>query len=105
MLLSILGLYTLKGCWADYNRQAYHYSLEATHPLLQDNFLTRVKAIEKCALVADSLGYNMFILQDNGMCASGPDMHKTYDEDGTANNCMYGKGGKFASNVYEINSK
>lgn len=100
----VLGLYTSIGCWADYSRHVTHLSLEGTHYLLKDHFLRREDAIHKCGVVAISLGYNVFTIQDGGLCASGPTLHLTYNKDGTANNCAVGKGGLFANSVYEINS-
>ncbi|XP_057313955.1 uncharacterized protein LOC130655241 isoform X2 [Hydractinia symbiolongicarpus] len=102
-LLNDKGLYTSIGCWADYSRHVTQLSLEGTHYLLKDHFLRREDAIHKCGVVAISLGYNVFTIQDGGLCASGPTLHLTYNKDGTANNCAVGKGGLFANSVYEIN--
>lgn len=103
--LSYLGLYHNIGCWADYDLYATRISLETKHDLLLDHFLRRLDKVKKCGTAADSFNYNVFAIQDGGMCASGPTFHTKYDERGKANNCAYGLGGVFANSVYEIKSK
>lgn len=100
-----LGPYTSVGCWADYDRHAADLSMETTETSLQDNYLVRKNAIEKCAEVAYSKKFNIFALHDGGACSSGSNLHVTFDEDGKSNNCAFGKGGAFANDVYELSSK
>lgn len=99
-----IGFYTSIGCWADYNRHAAVYSLETKDQNLQDNYLIRKDAIRKCGEVAFQKKFNVFALHDGGACSSGSDLHKTFDVDGNANNCAFGKGGTFANDVYELKS-
>ena len=66
--------------------------------------MNRLDAVQKCANVADSLNYNVFAIQDGGMCLSGPSFHTTFDKDGVAQNCENGKGGRLANSVYELQS-
>jgi len=101
-LLKQKGSYKPIGCWADYNRHAADVSLETKHSTLQDNYLIRTDAIEKCGAVAYDEKFNVFALHDGGACAAGPLLHQTYKQDGKASNCAFGKGGAFANDVYEI---
>lgn len=70
-----------------------------------DNFLSRKKAVDKCAQVTKSRGWKVFAIQDGGWCASSPTAHLTYNKYGTADNCVSGKGGMFANDVYIIDGK
>ena len=79
--------------------------MEGTDESLAGSFITRPKAIQKCAELARRRGYKVFALQDGGRCASSSTAHKTYDKYGTANNCVSGKGGTFANDVYLINGR
>ncbi|XP_065667890.1 uncharacterized protein LOC100197784 isoform X3 [Hydra vulgaris] len=90
------------GCWADYSHDSSILKLEAKHDSLKDSFMNRVNAIEKCAIVANNFQYNVFAIQDGGMCLSGPHFHLTYSKDGLATNCVDGKGGRLANSVYEL---
>ena len=80
-------------------------TIEGTHELLRGSFLTRKDAVEKCAQVTRSRGWKVFAVQDGGWCASSPTAHLTYNKYGTAVNCVNGKGGMFANDVYVINGK
>ena len=71
--------------------------------MLRESFLTRKDAVEKCAEVTRSRGWKVFAVQDGGWCASSPTAHMTYNKYGTAVNCVDGKGGMFANDVYIIN--
>lgn len=79
--------------------------MEGTHQLLKGSFLTRKNAVEKCAEVTRSRGWKVFAVQDGGWCASSPTAHLTYNRYGPAENCVNGKGGTFANDVYIINGK
>lgn len=79
--------------------------MEGTHQLLKGSFLTRKNAVEKCAEVTRSRGWKVFAVQDGGWCASSPTAHLTYNRHGPAENCVNGKGGTFANDVYIINGK
>ena len=61
--------------------------------------------MEKCAEATRSRGWRVFAVQDGGWCASSPTAHLTYNKYGTAVNCVDGKGGMFANDVYIINGK
>lgn len=79
--------------------------MEGTHELLKGSFLTRTDAVEKCAEVTRSRGWKVFAVQDGGWCASSPNAQRTYNKYGTALNCVNGKGGMLANDVYIINGK
>ena len=65
----------------------------------------RQDPIAKCAAVAKSYGFQLFAIQNGGMCLSGPNAHDTYKIHGLAKNCKDGKGGPWASDVYIFNGK
>lgn len=79
--------------------------MEGTHTFLMDSFLTRKNAVDKCALVTKSRGWKVFAIQDGGWCASSSIAHLTYNKYSTADNCVGGKGGMFANDVYIIDGK
>lgn len=105
ILFQFIGFYRPIGCWADYDRHTADYSLETKHGTLQDNYLIRKDAIRKCGEVAFQKKFNVFALHDGGSCSAGNNLQRTFDKDGNANNCAFGKGGTFANDVYEIRSK
>ena len=79
--------------------------MEGTHTILVDNFLRRKNAVDKCAQVTKDRGWKVFAIQDGGWCASSANAHHTYNKYGTAENCVAGKGGMFANDVYIIDGK
>ena len=77
--------------------------LEGEDPLLDDNYKSRKDAIQKCASVAEKLGYKVFAVQDGGMCLSSSTAHKTFYKHLTSRRCASsGRGGKRANHVYVI---
>ena len=99
------GFFSSLGCFRDDDENRAVPTIEGTHPLLKDSFLTRENAVEKCAEVTRSRGWNVFAVQDGGWCASSPTAHLTYKKYGAAINCVDGKGGMFANDVYIIDGK
>ena len=70
---------------------------------LDGNYKSRSHAIQKCAKLAQGMGYSVFAIQDGGWCASGPMAQETYQQCGPSNNCKSDcKGGPWANQVYEI---
>ncbi|XP_020609112.1 uncharacterized protein LOC110047687 [Orbicella faveolata] len=98
------GFYTSLGCYSDNDQDRAVPTMEGTHQLLKESFLTRKDAVAKCAEVTRSRGWKVFAVQDGGWCASSPTAHLTYNKYGTAVNCVDGKGGMFANDVYIINA-
>lgn len=99
------GFYSSLGCFSDNDQDRAVPTMEGTHQLLKGSFLSRKDAVEKCAKVTRSRGWKVFAVQDGGWCASSPTAHLTYNKYGTAVNCVNGKGGMFANDVYIINGK
>ena len=74
-------------------------------PILKGFYKNRHDAVEECAQVAKSRGYQVFTVQNGGFCSSGPNAHRTFQIYGPASNCKSGRGGKWASDVYIFNGK
>ena len=74
-------------------------------PDLTGFYKQRQEPISKCAAVARSRGYQLFAIQNGGMCLSGPKAQETYKIHGLARNCKDGKGGEWANDVYIFNGK
>lgn len=98
------GFYSSLGCFTDNDKDRAVPTMEGTHELLKGSFLTRTDAVEKCAEVTRSRGWRVFAVQDGGWCASSPNAQRTYNKYGTALNCVNGKGGMLANDVYIINA-
>ena len=74
-------------------------------PDLTGFYKQRQDPISKCAAVARSRGYQLFAIQNGGMCLSGPKAQENYKIHGLARNCKDGKGGEWANDVYIFNGK
>jgi hypothetical protein len=74
-------------------------------PDLTGFYKQRQEPITKCAAIARSRGYQLFAIQNGGMCLSGPKAQDTYKIHGLARNCKDGKGGEWANDVYIFNGK
>ncbi|CAB4002275.1 Hypothetical predicted protein, partial [Paramuricea clavata] len=92
------------GCYKDTESRALP-SLEGSDPDLTGFYKQRQEPITKCAAIARSRGYQLFAIQNGGMCLSGPKAHETYKIHGLARNCKDGKGGEWANDVYIFNGK
>ncbi|CAB3981271.1 Collagen alpha-4(VI) chain [Paramuricea clavata] len=90
------------GCYKDALPRAVP-SLEGSDPILNGYYKNRHDAVEKCAHVAKSRGYQLFTIQNGGFCSSGPMAHRTFQVYGPASKCKGGLGGKWASDVYIFN--
>ena len=104
-ILFLQGIFTHLGCYSDNVVNRALPNIEGTHQLLTGNFLTRENAISKCATVAKEKGYKVFGIQDGGWCATSTNGHLTFNRYGKADNCVNGKGGMLAFDVYAINCK
>ena len=77
--------------------------MERSDVLLKYSYLLRNHAIQKCAVAALARGYNMFAIQDGGMCVGSPNAHKVYGKQGKSQDCKNdGKGGAGANQVYNL---
>ena len=101
--LCVAGLFSHLGCFADNDQDRAIPTMEGTHSVLKGSFLTRKQAIEKCGEVTKGRGWTVFAIQDGGWCGSSAIAHLTYSKYGHAQNCVGGKGGMFANDVYIIN--
>ena len=101
----VKGFYSSIGCYRDDDENRAVPTIEGTHSLLKGSFLIRKNAVEKCAEVTRSRGWKVFAVQGGGWCASSPTAHLTYNKYGAAINCVDGKGGMFANDVYIIRGK
>ncbi|XP_078697496.1 C-type mannose receptor 2-like [Branchiostoma floridae x Branchiostoma belcheri] len=97
--------YKSLGCF-EYKRAPDIVDLEKTDPLLNDNKGWRTDAIEKCFQVALSGGFNVFALQFHGACSGSASGPTVYTKNGPSRyGCdKDGKGGVFASEVYQISA-
>ena len=93
---------TSLGCWKDTNRDRAVPTLEGEDSRLTGNYHQRANPLDLCYEVAKSKGFNIFAVQDGAWCAgaAGGEGYKKY---GTATNCVDGKGGVLANDVYRIN--
>lgn len=89
------------GCYGDKAANVIP-SLEGKDPLLDGEPKSRRDAVQKCARVALKQGYAYFAIQDGGNCHSSLTAQDTYNMYGLSSNCNLGKGGKMASDVYEV---
>ena len=79
--------------------------LLGSDPDLTGFYKQRQDPVSKCAAVARSRGYQLFAIQNGGMCLSGPKAQENYKIHGLARNCKDGKGGEWANDVYIFNGK
>ena len=62
-------------------------------------------AIQQCADYAAARGYEVFGVQDEGECFTGPKAHETYAKYGQADDddgCKNGLGGWYRNDIYEV---
>ncbi|XP_077997948.1 uncharacterized protein LOC144451062 [Glandiceps talaboti] len=90
------------GCYKDTSNRAIA-TLEGTDPRLNGAYSSRANPIEKCAQVANDLGYDYFAVQNGGWCASSADAENTFDKYGHYNSCKTdGEGGGWGNEVYKL---
>ena len=77
--------------------------LEGQDPdVLDGNYKLRADALEKCALPAMKIGYDVFAIHDGGQCLVSDTVRPTFNKHGISQDCKSdGKGGSGA-NVYII---
>jgi len=94
--------YESLSCYKDRDTRAIP-SMEGTEGLLKDDYSQRNRAIQKFAVAALTWGYQMFAIQDGGMCVGSPDAHKVYGKYGKSQDCKNdGKGGTMPNQVYNL---
>ena len=67
-----------------------------------DLYETRSDSVRKCAKVAHNRGYDVFAIQDGGLCFGSPDAATNYKKYGLSRNCRDGLGGVDANSVYRV---
>lgn len=68
-------------------------SVEGSDRIIQDRYRHRRDAVKKCALVAMRLRYTTFVVRRQGLCATGPEAHKTFKKHRAGSDrCRNGKG-------------
>ena len=71
--------------------------------ILDGNYTLRTDAIGKCALAAMKRGYEVFAVQDGGLCLVSGTISPTFNKYGISKDCKSdGKGGSGAIHVYVI---
>ena len=97
--------YVAVGCYREKQDRAID-TLEGKDSILNDSYYSRENPIAKCAVAAMRKGYNMFAVQDGGLCAAGVTALQTFDKYGKSTNCeVDGTGGPGAINVYLMKGK
>ena len=105
--------YESAGCFKDDSSERAIESVDGKyHPdfpsssLLVNDYKTRTKAVQKCAVFAKLQGYKTFGIQDGGMCVTSASAHKTYNKYGESRDCKSdGKGGLWANQVYRFSER
>lgn len=97
---SCAEFYQSVGCYKDDSDRAMA-TLEGKNEILDTPYLNRENAIEKCFHAAQVLGFRFFAVQDRGWCAAG-NSEAGYQKYGPADQCIDGKGGPGANDVYRI---
>ena len=102
---STTATYGSLGCWKDDLPRAIDGDLEGIiNPsnLFDEHYKRRSNVVHKCFKAALSQGYGVFAVQDGGQCFSTSSAEVTYKKYGSSNNCVQGKGGPMANDVYGI---
>ena len=102
---STTATYESLGCWKDDLPRAITADLEGIiNPsnLYDEHYKRRSNAVQKCFKAALSQGKTVFAIQDGGQCFSSNSAQVTYKKYGSSNECVQGKGGPMANDVYEI---
>lgn len=83
-------------------------SVEGNETIItRDFYQQRRNAIRKCALIAARHGYKVFGIRRQGLCATGPRAHVTYNRYGPSRLCQNGKGSykSGANDVYSVSGE
>ena len=78
--------------------------MDGSDARIKGNYQIRKDAINKCAQVAKERGMVIFAVQHGGWCAAAKDLNG-YKKYGSAANCLNGKGGPWANDVYLLGGK
>lgn len=94
--------YKSLGCWRDKVADRAVPTLEGTSNKLDGDYRLRNDAIIKCYEAAFKRGFEVFVVQHGGWCASSANAGGTYNKYGESERCENGKGGPDANDVYQI---
>ncbi|PFX26527.1 Uncharacterized protein CXorf38-like [Stylophora pistillata] len=95
--------YQAVGCYKDTSDHPME-TLEGKDSILDGAYSSRENPIAKCAVAALRKGYNLFAIQDGGLCAASAIVPQTFDKYGKSTTCKGDrKGGPRAKNVYVVN--
>ena len=96
-----VAAYEKVGCFKDTSERAIP-SLEDKDAILDGcSYDKRENATEKCASAASKRGFQMFAVQNGGLCSSSATAQNTYNKYGPSNECKDdGKGSLWANQVY-----
>ena len=97
--------YQTLGCWKD--------TIPRVLPTLEGNgnvrfvldghYKTRENVVQKCYEAANSLGMDIFAVQDGGQCFGSPvESSSPYMTIGKSTACLNGTGGPMANDVYTM---
>ena len=68
-------------------------------------FASDVDAVQLCAREAQKRGWSMFAVENGRECWTSSDAGKNYKKYGSSTLCKNGRGGPWALDVYQIDSK
>ena len=90
------------GCYKDNSTSETAIpSIEGKDLILDGSYLSRNKAITKCAVAARRRGFKVFALRNRGLCATSAEAENTYNKYGKSSDCkLDGEGGPSANHVY-----
>ena len=92
-MINTIARYINIGCFVDKSVRAIPYSGKT---------FSGPNAIQECAALAASNGYQAFGVQYGGQCYTGSEVHVTYAKYGKASDCdcKNGLGGTWRNNIY-----
>ena len=101
-LLTGVGPYKSLGCFRDDAGNRAIPFLEGLDPILDGSHSVRQDPISKCYEAATTRGYEVFAVQDGGLCAASAVAELTYGKHGPSDACgPEGEGGLMANHVYQ----
>nr|XP_039251288.1 uncharacterized protein LOC120328813 [Styela clava] len=93
------------GCWKENPSMWAIESWEGKHPMLDGPHEVRIDPVQKCAKVAQKLGYRVFAIREGGLCATNPFAEFNYTRWGSSFECLpNGRGGPKENQVYLVDT-
>merc|ERR1719336_1302767 len=99
--------YSSLGCWKDDWNRAAGQILDPRHggrcPFLgHRDYHNLPRAVELCAKCASFAGYEVFAVEDTGLCFGSANAKNTYRKHGPATGCRGGVGGPLMFDAYRV---